>query len=57
MAESLRRESMSVISVHNLSFRHASSEEFIIKNLSLEIGRGQFVILVGPSGSVTEALD
>ncbi len=38
------------IEVRNLSFRYSPSDPFILENLNLHIGAGEFVALTGPSG-------
>lgn len=38
----------SVISIENLTFRYGS--QTILENISLEVGRGEFVGLIGPNG-------
>ncbi len=38
------------IEVRNLSFRYSPSDPYILENLNLRIGAGEFVALTGPSG-------
>jgi len=42
---------MSVIKLENVSFAYPDASEPAIRNLSLEVEKGQFVVLFGPSGS------
>lgn len=39
------------ISIKNLVFRYRNSEKYIFKNLNIEIKAGEFIALVGPSGT------
>lgn len=39
------------ITFQNASFRYAPDQEYVLKNINLEIAAGQNVALVGPSGS------
>lgn len=38
------------IEFHNVSFRYADGEPYILRNLNLHIREGQFVAITGPSG-------
>jgi ATP-binding cassette subfamily B protein RaxB len=38
------------IELHNVSFRYAQTERFVLENVSLTISPGQFVTITGPSG-------
>ena len=40
----------SIIKFENFSFRYDSSNEFILKDISLEINKNELVILAGPTG-------
>lgn len=43
---------MNFIEVKNVSFKYSEdSEDFIIKNLSLVINKGEFIAIIGPNGS------
>jgi energy-coupling factor transport system ATP-binding protein len=42
---------MAVISVENLSFKYSGAEDYALKNVSLEIERGEFVVVCGESGA------
>lgn len=39
------------ISIKNLVFRYRNSDKYIFKNLNIEIKAGEFIALVGPSGT------
>ncbi len=41
---------MPIIEAKNLFFRYAAAEKYAIRNVSLSIRRGEFVLLTGPSG-------
>lgn len=40
-----------IVQVRNLSFAYASSERLTLKNINLEINKGEIVSIVGPSGA------
>ena len=40
----------SIIKFENFSFRYDSANEFILKNINLEINKNELVILAGPTG-------
>lgn len=42
---------MAVISIKNLSFTYPDADEPAVNNLSLEVEKGQFIVLFGASGS------
>jgi osmoprotectant transport system ATP-binding protein len=50
MSERQARRVDAMIVVDNVSKRYAGQERPAVHELSLEIGRGEFVVLVGPSG-------
>lgn len=41
---------MALIEFKNVSYKYPKSEDFIIKDINLEIGNGEFVLLIGPTG-------
>ena len=40
-----------VVKLENVSFTYKSSEELVIKNVNLEVRKGEFIGLIGPTGS------
>ena len=42
---------MSVIEVKNLSFRYSEESDFVLKNVSLTVEKGEFVAVLGHNGS------
>ncbi|MCD6484541.1 MAG: ABC transporter ATP-binding protein [Candidatus Odinarchaeota archaeon] len=41
---------MALIEFKNVSYKYPKSDRFIIKDINLEIGSGEFVLLIGPTG-------
>ena len=41
---------MALIELKNVSYRYSKSKGFIIKNINLKIGSGEFILLIGPTG-------
>lgn len=44
-------EKIDSIKMENVSYRYGSSKEYILKNINLEIGRGELIIFMGSNGS------
>ncbi|MFZ8857653.1 MAG: ATP-binding cassette domain-containing protein, partial [Candidatus Caldarchaeales archaeon] len=42
---------MKAVEVRGLSFRYEGSEEWAIREVDLEIDRGELVLVLGPTGS------
>ena len=40
-----------LIEVKNLSFRYPNSEEYNLKNVSVEVKRGEFLVVMGENGA------
>ena len=41
---------MALIEIQNLNFQYPNETEYALKNLSLSIEAGEFLVLCGPSG-------
>lgn len=39
------------VSIENVSFRYATSADFVLRDINLKVGRGEIVAVVGPTGS------
>ncbi|AEC51330.1 cobalt transport ATP-binding protein [Pyrococcus sp. NA2] len=42
---------MNIIEVENVSFRYGNSRRYSLKDVSLEVKKGEFIGIIGPSGS------
>ena len=41
---------MAIINIKNLNFRYHGNDEYALKNINLEINRGDFIVICGESG-------
>lgn len=47
----MAKEGKDIIKIEKFSFKYAGSEKYVLRNISLTIKKGEFIVVAGPSGS------